>query len=69
MKIAEYSRFRHNDLNAFLPDKATDLLVVLGWNPGRGRAPSLIPDKEFVDHMNVLVVGGPLVRSDRRTPH
>jgi hypothetical protein len=58
MKIAEYSRFRHNYLNAFLSGKATDLLVVWGWNPGQGREPSPIPHKEFVDHMKVWVVGG-----------
>lgn len=58
MKIAECSRFRHDDPNVFLPGKATDLLVLWGWNPSQGHETSPIPQKECVDHMNVWVVDG-----------
>lgn len=40
MKRAECSRFRHDDLNMFLPD-----LVLWGWNPGQEHEASPIPRK------------------------
>lgn len=35
-----------------------DLLVLWGWNPGKGREPVPMPHKEFVNQMKVWVAGG-----------
>lgn len=43
---------------ALIDHMDNDMLVLWGWNPGKGREPVPMPHKKFVDQMKVWVAGG-----------